>query len=211
MLIRLMRLASEHDETVETAQAMVIFQRANEELSTLAEFGPEGSVRREILEKCVDDIREMNRSATGSTSVILAFLRKSISIIILTYTYTPTGRRPRNYRADSPTASEDVEYLVKTFDLAALVVRETLEFIERHRPVKAVSRLQKLKTRLELLNLMLHMSPGCVFKDLHAQLWTYLVGEKALGPSERVLGFDFYNLFGPFDDVLPSPRKQDCI
>ena len=119
----------------------------------------------------------------------------------------PIGRRPRNYRADSPSASEDVGYLVETFDLAALVVRETLEFIERHRLVKTASRLQKLKTRLELLNLMLRMSPNCVSKDLHAQLWTYLVGEKALGPSERVLGFDFYNLFGLLDAVLPSLRN----
>ena len=81
MLIRLMRLASEHDETVETVQTMDIFHRANEELSALAEFGPEGSVRREILEKCVDDIKEMNGSVTGSTSVILAFLRKFTSIV----------------------------------------------------------------------------------------------------------------------------------
>jgi hypothetical protein len=67
-----MRLASEHDEN---AQALGIFDRVNDELTALAEFGPEGNVRRRILDRCVDDIRAMNGSATGSTSVILAFLR----------------------------------------------------------------------------------------------------------------------------------------
>ena len=73
MLIRLMRLASEQDES---SQALEIFDRANEQLSALAEFGPEGRVRREILERCAADIGAMNGSATGSTSVIMAFLRK---------------------------------------------------------------------------------------------------------------------------------------
>ena len=75
MLIRLMRLASEHDENV---QALEIFDRANEELVALAEFGPDGNVRRRILDTCVDDIQALNGSTTGSTSVILAFLRKSL-------------------------------------------------------------------------------------------------------------------------------------
>jgi hypothetical protein len=73
MLIRLMRLSSEHDDNT---QSLDIFEKANEQLTALAEFGPEDSARRRILEQCVQDIRVMNGSVTGSCSVILAFLRE---------------------------------------------------------------------------------------------------------------------------------------
>ena len=196
-----MRLASEHDENV---QALEIFDRANEELVALAEFGPDGKVRRRILDTCVDDIQALNGSTTGSTSVILAFLRKSLTFHHH-HTDRPIGRRPRTQRADSPTVPEDVEYLVDSFDFAALAVRELVEFVEGHRSVESISRTRKLRLRLELLRLMLMVSPKCLSKELHAQLWLYLVGEKALGSSERDIGCEFYNEFFSPNVLLPFP------
>ncbi|KAA8893265.1 hypothetical protein FN846DRAFT_548229 [Sphaerosporella brunnea] len=181
MLIRLMRLSSEHDDTT---QSLEIFEKSNEQLTALAEFGPEDSARRRILEHCVEDIRVMNASVTGSYSVILAFLR----------------RRPRNHRSGSPTAL-DIEYLVGKFDFAALVVRELVEFIDSHRTDKAISRLRKLKIRLELLSVILRLLPGSLSKGSHAQLWSYVVGEKSLGSSERNVGFDFYHGLGSSDTL----------
>ena len=208
MLIRLMRLASEHDENV---QALEIFDRANEELVALAEFGPDGKVRRHILDTCVDDIQALNGSTTGSTSVILAFLRKSLTYHHHHHADKAIGRRPRTQRADSPTVPEDVEYLVDSFDFAALAVRELVEFVEGHRSVESISRTRKLKLRLELLRLMLMVSPKCLSKELHAQLWLYLVGEKALGSSERDIGCEFYNEFFSPNVLLPSPARPPLI
>jgi hypothetical protein len=122
-----------------------------------------------------------------------------------------TGRRPRNHRADSPTASEDVGYLVDKFDFAALVVSELVGFIEGHRSVETIPRTRKLKLRLELLSFMLCVSPKCLSKELHAQLWLYLVGEKALGSSERDLGCEFYNQFSSLDVLLPVNLMSHSI
>lgn len=207
MLIRLMKLASEQDES---AQTLDIFDRANKDLTVLAEFGPAGRVRRDILDLCVEDIREMNGSVAGSTSVILAFLSKDDGSFIgcedydMEDAYMPTGRRPRNARADSPTASEDVEHLVEKFDIATLVVNELVEFVERHRSMNTNPRMRNLKLRLELLSSLLSVSPRCLSKELHARLWEYLVGEKALGSSERDMGYGFYFHFGVTEVVLPA-------
>jgi hypothetical protein len=203
-----MRLSSEHDDNT---QSLDIFEKANEQLTALAEFGPEDSARRIILEQCVQDIGVKNGSVTGSYSVILAFLREfSVRLSFHScFAYRRLGRRPRNHRSGSPTAA-DIEYLVENFDLAALVVCELVDFVNGYRTVKAVSRLRQLKIRLELLGLILRLLPHSLSKDSHAQLWSYLVGEKALGSAERNLGFDFYNGFGSSDmvslrrDTLPQ-------
>jgi hypothetical protein len=71
MLIRLMRLASEQKED---ARICEIFDVANKELTALADIGPDSVVRREILERCAEDLVARNGSVTGSTTVILSFL-----------------------------------------------------------------------------------------------------------------------------------------
>lgn len=80
MLIRLIRMASHEEENATPSGGLppsVIFESAGKELMTLAEYGPAGSLRREIFHECIRDIKEMNTSATGSINVIQAFLRMS--------------------------------------------------------------------------------------------------------------------------------------
>jgi hypothetical protein len=200
MLIGLLRRASGPNENTTMFE---IFDKANSELAAIAEIGPEGTIRRQILGTCMEDIIETNGSASGSIAVIYSFLGESHPkppfLPIPAYRFS--GRRPRNVRASSPTASEDIDYLTETFGLPSLVVRELSAFVESNRNLEPSSRMRQLRTRLDLVWLMLRVSPNCLTKELHAQLWSYLVGDKALGPSERDQGLQFYNSFYGLGEV----------
>lgn len=87
---------------------------------------------------------------------------------------------------------EDIEYLIKELNLAELLVNEIARFVDSHSKQDQYSTLRRLKARLELLQFILHNSPECLTPRLGEKLWTYLVGEKALGTSERDHGFEFY-------------------
>lgn len=78
MLIRLIRMASCEEENATPSGGLppsMIFEFAGKELMALAEYGPAGNLRREIFLECINDIEQMNSSATGSINVIQAFLR----------------------------------------------------------------------------------------------------------------------------------------
>ncbi|KAL7275754.1 hypothetical protein RUND412_001304 [Rhizina undulata] len=182
MLIKIIRAASHEEEKMAqcgTLPPSVIFDFAAKELIALAECGPESNLRRKIFLDCVGDIREMNASGTGSTTVITAFLQK----------------RPHISRADSPTFSDDLEYLVKELDLPGLLIKEIASFVDSHRNYDFYARLRRLKCRLDLLQFILQDMPGCLSRDSCETLWTYLVGDKALGTTERDHGFKFYHMF----------------
>lgn len=87
---------------------------------------------------------------------------------------------------------EDIEYLIKELNLAELLVNEIARFVDSHSEQDHHSTLRRLKARLELLQFILHSSPECLTPYLGEKLWTYLVGERALGLSERDNGFEFY-------------------
>lgn len=87
---------------------------------------------------------------------------------------------------------EDIEYLIKELNLAELLVNEIARFVDSHSKQDQCSTLRRLKARLELLQFILHNSPECLTPHLGEKLWKYLVGEKALGTSERDHGFEFY-------------------
>lgn len=87
---------------------------------------------------------------------------------------------------------EDIEYLIKELNLAELLVNEIARFVDSHSEHDHYSTLRRLKARLELLQFILYNSPECLTPYLGQKLWTCLVGEKALGTSERDHGFEFY-------------------
>jgi hypothetical protein len=64
--------------------------------------------------------------------------------------------------------------------------------VDSHSKHDQYSTLRRLKARLELLQFILYNSPECLTAHLGEKLWTYLVGAKALGTSERDDGFEFY-------------------
>jgi len=79
LLISLIRMASREEDkpTIDTGlSASAIFDFGARELRGLTGYGPSGTARREIFLECITDIKAMNPSATGSVSVILAFLRE---------------------------------------------------------------------------------------------------------------------------------------
>ncbi|RPA96030.1 hypothetical protein L873DRAFT_1270836 [Choiromyces venosus 120613-1] len=76
-----------------------------------------------------------------------------------------------------------------------------------------MSRIRRLKLRLELLQYIMSVAPECLPPGLDEKLWTYLVGASALGQSERDVGFEFYithfsNCRGCFDPILEHAFRR---
>lgn len=201
-----------HEEdkpTLDTGlSAPAIFDFAARELRSLTGYGPVGAARREIFLECINDIKTINPSATGSISVILAFLRKSSTPWEdLRSGSTIPENRPPTLRAGSPTYTEDVDYLVSELKLAELLIEELGGFVESHRDKDQASRLRRLKLRLELLQFIISTCPDCLPPGLDEKLWTYVVGASALGHSERDAGFEFYiSHFSNIRSVCCPPR-----
>ncbi|KAI5841093.1 hypothetical protein DFP73DRAFT_134692 [Morchella snyderi] len=199
MLIQLIRMASREEENTTPSGGLppsTMFEFAGKELMALAEYGPAGELRRKIYLDCISDIKQMKSSATGSINVIQAFLQQ----------------RPRNVRPGSPGYVEDIEFLIKNLNLAELLVNEIARFVDSHSKHDQYSTLRRLKARLELLQFILYNSPECLTAHLGEKLWTYLVGVKALGTSERDDGFEFYinhylKITAQADPILESVFK----
>lgn len=99
---------------------------------------------------------------------------------------------------------DDLSYLVNESQFSALMVSELVAFIDSHRNSNQLLRQRRLKSRLELLHFILELVPDCLTDNLRRQLWSYLVGDRALGSYERDQGFEFYLTFD-----LPSSVHYD--
>ncbi|KAH0562489.1 hypothetical protein GP486_002826 [Trichoglossum hirsutum] len=163
--IRLIRQAAAFQEQSPSCGNNPVYEFASRELHELVNIGPTNENRRKIYHECVQDIADMTSSATGSICAINAFLRRKA-----------TG-----------SGISDTRMLTEELSLTSLVVSEFAHGIEIEREKKAHAQINNavVKARLDLLYYIITYAAPTITVDLGERLWSYFVGEQALGDAER--------------------------
>ncbi|KAI9864071.1 MAG: hypothetical protein M1813_003388 [Trichoglossum hirsutum] len=163
--IRLIRQAAAFQEQSPSCGNNPVYEFASRELHELVNIGPTNENRRKIYHECVQDIANMTPSATGSICAINAFLRRKA-----------TG-----------SGISDTRMLTEELSLTSLVVSEFAHGIEVEREKKSHAQINNavVRARLDLLYYIITYAAPTITADLGERLWSYLVGEQALGDAER--------------------------
>ncbi|KAI9773606.1 MAG: hypothetical protein M1840_006880 [Geoglossum simile] len=163
--IRLIRQAAAFQEQSPSCGNNMVYDFASRELQELVAVGPTNEDRRKIYHECVQDIANMTPSATGSICAINAFLR----------------------RKSSGLGVSDIRMLTDELSLTSLVVSEFAHGIEVERAKKSPVQINNavVRARLDLLYYIITFAAPTITNDLGERLWSYLVGEQALGDVER--------------------------